>query len=46
MNLITAQFSKSIVLIMSLVLMAGCQANKTTAIQLNEATLLDKPFPQ
>ena len=46
MNSITAQLSKSIVLIMSLILMAGCQANKTTAIQLNEATLLDKPFPQ
>jgi len=46
MNLIKSQFSKSIVLIMSLMLMAGCQANKTTAIQLNEATLLDKPFPQ
>lgn len=46
MNLITAQFSRSIVLIMSLMLVAGCQANKTTAIQLNEETLLDKPFPQ
>lgn len=46
MNLISTQFSKIIVLIMSLILMAGCQANKTTAIQLNEAILLDKPFPQ
>ena len=46
MNLIIAQFSKSIILVMSLMLMVGCQANKTTTIQLNEATLLDKPFPQ
>jgi hypothetical protein len=46
MNLTTSQLSKSIILAISLMLMAGCQANKTTAIQLNEATLLDKPFPQ
>jgi hypothetical protein len=46
MNLTTSQLSKSIILAISLILMAGCQANKTTAIQLNEATLLDKPFPQ
>ena len=46
MHLIIAKFSKSIILVMSLMLMVGCQANKTTTIQLNEATLLDKPFPQ
>ncbi len=46
MNLLTTQFSKSMVLVVSLILMAGCQASKTTTIQLNEATLLDKPFPQ
>lgn len=42
----TTHFSKIIVLGASLMLMAGCQANKTTTIQLNEATLLDRPFPQ
>jgi hypothetical protein len=46
MNLMTAKFSKSVVLAVSLILMVGCQANKTTTIKLNEAALLDKPFPQ